>query len=95
MNEMTVGTVSVDRVGRMVLPVAARRALGLRGDEPLEARIDLEAGVITLRRKDQHCLICEGTAGLKTYRGVTLCTRCLRRLAKEGGEQCEPECSGA
>lgn len=87
MNEMTVGTVCVDRVGRMVLPVQARRALGLRGDEPLEARVDLEAGVITLRRKDQHCLICEGATGLKTYRGVTLCTRCLQRLAKEGAEQ--------
>lgn len=31
MNEMTVGTVSVDRVGRMVLPVAARWALVCAG----------------------------------------------------------------
>ena len=32
-------------------------------------------------------MICEGAAELKTYRGVTLCTRCLQRLEKEGAEQ--------
>ncbi len=87
MNEMTVGTVCVDRLGRMVLPVKARKALGLQPAEPLEAKVDLESGIITLRRTDRHCMICEGSAGLKTYRGVTLCTRCLQRLEKEGVKQ--------
>lgn len=89
MNEMTLGTVRVDRIGRMVLPVAARKALGLQPDELMEASLDRESGVVTLRRADCHCMICDGRTDLKTYRGLTLCMNCLQHLEREGAARCE------
>ncbi|MBA3655100.1 MAG: AbrB/MazE/SpoVT family DNA-binding domain-containing protein [Actinobacteria bacterium] len=68
----------VDDLGRVVLPVELRRALGIgAGDEVDIAMLD---GVITMRKVETHCTFCGGTDGLREFRGRQVCSSCSREL---------------
>ena len=74
MKEMAfAGDVSVDSVGRMVVPIRARRALGIRGQTDLKAYIDEASGAVVLKVKKHCCLICGATENLKIYQNIALC----------------------
>ena len=85
MNGMDVaGDVAVDSVGRMVVPIKARRALGIQGQTDLKAYIDMKGGAVVLKVAKRCCLACGSTENLKSYQNIVLCDRCLTELQKNG-----------
>lgn len=55
----------VDRLGRLVLPVEARHALGIEEKDVIEILVDKEDGKILLQKGFRECLKCRSTENLK------------------------------
>ena len=68
----------VDELGRVVLPINFRRALGLEVHDTLE--LSLLDGVITMRRRERQCAFCLSVAKLTHFRGQYVCAACVDEL---------------
>jgi transcriptional pleiotropic regulator of transition state genes len=68
----------VDDLGRVVLPVEIRRALGLSAGD--EVDIALEETTILLRKIEARCTFCGATEGLRGFRGRQVCASCASEL---------------
>ena len=64
----------VDDLGRVVLPVEIRRALGIGKGDEVDISIDEDA--VVLRKVEARCTFCAGTDGLRLYRGRQVCSSC-------------------
>lgn len=74
-------TRTIDRLGRIVVPVEFRRALAI-GDHDL-VEISLETDRIVLTRVDRTCVFCGSTAELREHRNRLVCKTCVRSLAMQ------------
>jgi transcriptional pleiotropic regulator of transition state genes len=77
----------VDDLGRVVLPVGMRRALGIGEGEEVEVWLDGDRVVVA--KPAEHCAFCGGQEELRGFRGRVVCWSCLaalRALARDGGE---------
>lgn len=70
---------TIDRLGRVVVPVEFRRALAI-GDHDL-VEISLEGDRIVLTRVDRTCVFCGATTDLREHRNRQVCAPCIRSLA--------------
>jgi len=70
----------IDELGRVVLPVEMRRALGLEDRDRVE--IVAEGDQIVLRKFSAGCVFCGGEKNLLEYRGKPICGRCRGALAR-------------
>jgi len=69
----------VDELGRIVLPVEMRRALGLGpGDE---VDIALDDSAIVMRKVEARCTFCGQTDDLRAFRGRQVCSSCAAELS--------------
>ena len=72
----------VDELGRFVLPVEIRRALGINLKDSLEISVDGDR--VVLRKYEPACLFCGNTEENILFSGKRLCRKCLDQLKKLG-----------
>ncbi len=70
---------TIDRLGRIVVPVEFRRALGI-GDHDL-VEISLEGDRIVMAKLEQVCTFCGATANLRQHRSKLVCAGCISQLS--------------
>ena len=68
----------VDDLGRIVLPVEMRRMFGIRSGDELEIAVD--GGFILLRKVQAHCVFCDRSERLRSYRDKQVCASCAQEL---------------
>ncbi len=68
----------IDDVGRVVVPKELREALDIRLNETV--KFDIEDDKIVISKADQTCIFCGRTDSLKSYRGKTVCSECIKNL---------------
>ena len=69
----------VDELGRIVLPVEIRRALGLATGDELD--ISLDEGTVVMRKVEARCTFCAGSDDLRAFRGRQVCASCAAELS--------------
>ena len=74
----------VDELGRIVLPIETRAALGIKERDGLQIFMDSEKGRIILQRASALCLKCGGANHLKEIKaGCYLCDECIKDLKQK------------
>ncbi len=68
----------VDELGRIVLPIETRRALGLNAGDGAE--IFTEGNTIILRKHETSCIFCGSTDDIIEYSGKKICKSCAEKL---------------
>ena len=71
----------VDDLGRVVLPVEMRRALGLNAGDEID--IALDDATIVMRKVESRCTFCGRTDDLRAFRGRQVCASCSAELAAD------------
>lgn len=69
----------VDELGRIVLPIELRRTLGIEEKDSLEIYVDEDS--IVLKKYSRGCQICATVDNLVSSGVVTVCTKCLKKMA--------------
>lgn len=73
----------VDELGRVVLPIALRRTLGIEEKDGLELYVDGEA--LILQKYVPRCIFCGGADDVKEFQGKVVCATCVAELAEGVG----------
>ncbi|MBE6969939.1 MAG: AbrB/MazE/SpoVT family DNA-binding domain-containing protein [Ruminococcaceae bacterium] len=71
----------IDELGRVVLPVDLRRALGLEVRDPVE--VFVEEDCVILRKYQPSCIFCGGSKSVTHFRNKPVCAECRRQLKSE------------
>ena len=71
-------TRQVDELGRFVLPIEIRRALGIEVKDALE--IFTDEGRIILQKYQPACLFCANADDIVFFEGKRICRACLEKL---------------
>lgn len=72
---------NVDELGRVLLPIETRRALGIEEKDGLEILIDVENGQIVLQKATRMCIKCKSPGDLKEIKsGHYICSNCVKEL---------------
>ena len=75
----SLGTVrKVDELGRIVLPIEARKRLGLDAKDPVE--IFVEKDRIVLKKYEPACIFCGDANNIVMYKEKRICKNCLAEL---------------
>lgn len=70
----------VDELGRVVIPVAVRRALEISGGD--EVKVFVEGSSVVLTPCRDRCVFCGADRDMSRFRGRYVCARCLRELPR-------------
>lgn len=71
----------VDELGRVILPIETRRALGIEEKDALEILVNNEDGQIILQKEFKACLKCGSKENLKEIKpGFYICDTCIQEL---------------
>ncbi len=70
--------VKIDKIGRIVIPINMRRALG--SDENLEVNVELLDGSIIISPCNRLCKICGDR--LSSHSDLTVCDKCVEMIKK-------------
>lgn len=73
-------TRQVDELGRFVLPIEIRRALGIKEKDALE--IFTDEGRIILQKYQSSCSFCNNADQIVLFSGKRICRQCLDELKK-------------
>lgn len=68
----------VDALGRVVLPIEIREALGINPKDLVE--INVLGDEIILRKNTRSCLFCGTSEDLLTYENRKICKKCIVNL---------------
>ena len=68
----------VDELGRIVLPIALRRTLGIEEKDRIEIFVDGES--IILRKYQPACIFCDNAKDIINYKGKNICPDCIRAM---------------
>jgi AbrB family transcriptional regulator, transcriptional pleiotropic regulator of transition state genes len=74
----------IDQLGRIVVPVELRRALGIHEGDQLE--ISREGERIVLEKVEEACTFCGATEDLRHHRAKLVCRGCVAELANPWNE---------
>jgi len=69
----------IDELGRVVIPVEVRRALGIEEREPLEIHVSNDSIIITKFAK--RCVLCSNTEGVSEFHDKGICATCRSELS--------------
>jgi AbrB family transcriptional regulator, transcriptional pleiotropic regulator of transition state genes len=72
--------IRVDEEGRIVIPIALRRKIGIMGENQVE--ITIEDGMIVLRKADPTCSFCDANGELQQVNSLYYCINCVGDLIK-------------
>ena len=70
---------TLDRLGRIVIPVRLRRKFDLQPDDTIELFISDDS--IILRKYIPSCIFCKSQDELIEFNGKTVCKTCIAELA--------------
>lgn len=71
----------IDGLGRVVLPSAMRKSLGIRKGDLLEARLD--GGRVVIVKVDRECTFCGERDDLVEMNDKRVCNRCVSGLVEK------------
>lgn len=71
---------NVDDLGRIVLPMGFRKALGFEKNQTVE--ISVVGNAFLIRKFEQSCAFCSSTEGIKKFKGKHVCETCLNEMKK-------------
>lgn len=71
----------VDELGRIVLPIELRRTLDIDERDSLEIYVD--NGAVVLQKYEPSCVFCNDSEDITSYRGKTVCRKCMEELARQ------------
>lgn len=66
----------IDKLGRIVLPVDFRKALGLEGEA--EVLLGISGGAITVRGVDTACKLCGSVQNVSKH--LKICSYCIVKI---------------
>lgn len=69
---------NVDELGRIVIPKEIRKKMNIGSADPIE--IYVEGDKIILRKYENACAICGGSAELVEFKGKKICEECIAEL---------------
>jgi len=69
----------VDELGRVVLPVEMRKALGIEERNGLD--IFVEGDKIILQKNEPDCIVCRSMNNMKKYNDKDVCGMCYDKLS--------------
>lgn len=69
---------TVDKLGRIVLPMELRRTFDLSVKDEIE--IYTEDDMIILKKHQKSCIFCRKTENLMDYKDRSICAECLAEL---------------
>lgn len=69
----------IDELGRLVLPIETRRALGLSAGEGVEIFVDGDR--VILQKYEPSCIFCGSSCGLVSYHGRNVCVECIENMS--------------
>ncbi len=75
-------TRTIDGLGRIVVPIEFRRALGIGNHDLVE--ISLDANRIVVTKVERTCVFCGSTAELRQHRERLVCAPCVAALKGSG-----------
>lgn len=71
----------IDELGRVVLPIETRRALGIDQGDAVSFFLDSDGQSITLRKCEPSCCSCQSQEKLKVLPGGKyICEDCLKQV---------------
>jgi transcriptional pleiotropic regulator of transition state genes len=73
---MNIVSRKIDKLGRIVLPMDFRKALGLEGEA--EVVLGINGNAITVKGVDTSCKLCGSMVEVSKSLGV--CSHCIRRI---------------
>ena len=68
----------VDKLGRIVLPIALRRTLNIAEKDSLEIYVD--GSSIMLKKYQPACIFCDSAKDITVFKGKNICAHCLSAL---------------
>lgn len=68
----------IDPLGRIVIPIEARRQIDVRENETLI--VTVEGDRIVLRKDKKACVFCGSGDQIEAYKEVCVCAKCLNDL---------------
>jgi AbrB family transcriptional regulator, transcriptional pleiotropic regulator of transition state genes len=68
----------IDDLGRVVLPVEIRRALGLQAGDEVDFALD--DSTVLMHKVEARCTFCGGADDLHAFRGRQVCSSCSSEL---------------
>lgn len=71
----------VDELGRVVLPAALRRQLGIEERDLVE--VSLEGEQILIRKTTARCVFCGSETDLRSFRSRWVCAACRAQLCAD------------
>ena len=69
----------IDKLGRIVLPMDFRKALGLEGEATVV--IGMNDNTITVKSADTSCRLCGSTE--KVSRRLKICSECIEKIVAD------------
>ncbi len=70
----------IDPLGRIVVPIEFRNALGIEDCDPLEIFVDGEN--IIIKKHHTTCIFCGSDSNLSDFKGKPICGECLLEISK-------------
>lgn len=72
----------IDELGRVVLPIEARKALSIDQGDTVSIYLDNDGQSITLKKSEPSCCCCQSSEGLKILpNGKYICDSCLAQVS--------------
>lgn len=68
----------IDNLGRVVLPKEMRDKLQFKENQKVS--IKLFKNYIQVEKVSETCYFCESNENLENYKGLNLCTKCLKEI---------------
>ena len=68
----------IDKLGRVVIPIEFRNALGLESESPVE--ITAATDRIIIRKHRSRCVLCGSENALTTFHDQLVCEGCIKEL---------------
>ncbi|MBQ9098972.1 MAG: AbrB/MazE/SpoVT family DNA-binding domain-containing protein [Clostridia bacterium] len=72
-------TRQIDELGRFVLPIEIRRAMGLKVKDTLEIFTD-DDGRIILQKYQPACIFCDHADDIVLFEGKRICSKCMEKI---------------
>ncbi|MDP1509875.1 AbrB/MazE/SpoVT family DNA-binding domain-containing protein [Paenibacillus sp. CMAA1739] len=71
----------LDSLGRIVIPKELRTSMGIQAGESLEFYLDVETGLLSMRKYIGVCChLCHSVQDLSYFRDSFLCKKCIQEL---------------
>lgn len=77
----------LDSLGRITLPIEARRTMGMKDREPLEMFTEGDMICLKVYNPKKVCAYCGETKGLIEDDGDYICPKCLERFVRLQGKK--------